>query len=892
MKKFLFMALSLMFLFACKNPQNDGGTPSNKTEEFKVNFSVKDGEGGILTAKIKDGDAITTGTKVGKDKEVVFTATPTDATWSVESWTLDGSAVNGTEKTYKLKIDREVTVIVKFKKEGSNPPPNTNEFTVNFSVKDGEGGTLTAKIKNGDAITTGTKVGKDKEVVFSATPTDSTYLVESWTLNGNAVNGTEKTYTLKITGEVNVQVKFKKEGGTPTLKDIKIDFIILGYPHISSRDGKKVMGEELEENKILEDFEVPDAKFPIQVHHKSEFTVEQAFVTFDGGTKDELTNPIGKTVLSKDYTLVQDKKTPVVIDIIGKGYKPLKLTFNVTYKKPEKKYVDDITNINIIRNKKGTIVDTYGSVGKYPITKLKGGATTIDVSREDPIMTIWVNKGDGGQPKAEIKLDGSVMAGKDFEAGSGKLEVHFESLSNARHHIEIKLEKPGYETANYDFYIHYKPLLTFKSLTINGNTYNTVDQIKQLELEASVPNPVSISGEVNEVGATISFKKIENGKLLDVNPPLDLKGGENLSLRMYASLEGYTTTFFSFRLKKQPSPIVFNKIEVDGTEVANGGTIEVSKLDAKVNLVVTLKQKYKDINFTINDGPAFVVFDSTGTIATFSDFTVTKDGSLPVKIHASCPPSYADCEQVITITHKTPPKEKIIITKIEVDGKEVQNDAIEVEKAETKVRLMVFLKQKYENISFKINNVVTEANLGEFGMIATFDNFAVTKDAALPVTIEASAPNFESCEKTITITHKAPVQQEISGYITEVAVTPWDSEDSGHNYPVNFSKTGNTWAGDTLSDGGPHRFTIKIDTKDKDITDVTKFTIYMKDANSSTVYFDKVTGKKEGEKLIVFERYKDTMGREIHIPTGTTTLDVKLYYGEEVVETCQFIVKR
>ena len=42
----------------------------------------------------------------------------------------------------------------------------------------------------------------------------------------------------------------------------------------------------------------------------------------------------------------------------------------------------------------------------------------------------------------------------------------------------------------------------------------------------------------------------------------------------------------------------------------------------------------------------------------------------------------------------------------------------------------------------------------------------------------------------------------------------------------------------------------------------------------------------------MFERYKDTMGREIHIPTGTTTLDVKLYYGEEVVETCQFIVKR
>ena len=1003
MKKFLFMALSLVFLFACKNPQNDGGTPSNKTEEFKVNFNVKDGTGGTLTAKIKNGDAITTGKKVAKDKEVVFTATPKDSTWSVESWTLNGNPIEeaklkNEKKEFTLPITEEVTVIVKFKKEGSNPPPNPDEFKVNFSVKDKEGGTLTARIKDGNAITTGGKVAKDKEVVFTATPKDSTYIVESWTLNGSPVEeaklkNEKKEFTLAITGEVTVIVKFKKEGsnpppnpsefnvnfsvkdgvggtltarikdgnaittggkvakdkevvftatptdstwsvegwtlngnpieeaklknekkeftlpiteevtvvvkfktsggGTPNLKDINIDFITLGYPNISPRDGKKVMGEELNENKVLEDFEVPDAKFPIQVHHKSEFTVEQAFVTFDGGTKEELTNPIGKTILAKDYTLVQDKKTPVIIDITGEGYKPLKLTFNVTYKKPEKKYVDDITNISIIRNKSGSLTNMYGAIGK-PLTELKGGTTTIDVSREDPIMTISVRKGDGGQAKAEIKLDGTVMENTDFATGSGMLEVHFNSLSRAKHHIEIKLEKPGYETANYDFYIHYKPLLSFKSLVINGTTYNQMAQIKQIKLEAIDPNPVTISGEVNEAGATISFKKLENGNWVVFTPPLDLQEGKNLSLRMYASLEGYATTYFSFRLQRkiQVTPIVFNKIEVDGTEVAKGGTIEVSKLDAKVNLVVTLKQKYEDINFTINDDPGLVEFDSTGTIATFADFAVTKDGSLPVKIHASCPPNYTDCEETITITHKTPAKEKITITKIEVDGKEVQNDAIEVEKADAKVKLMVFLKQKYENISFKLNDVSLTPDLGEYGMIATFNDFAITKDGSLQVKINASSANFESCEKTITITHKTPQQQEAGGYITAVAVTPWDSEDGGHRYPVNFSKTGDTWSGDTLSDGGPHRFTIEIDTKDKDITDVTKFTLYMKDANSSTVYFDKITGSKKGEKLIVFERSKDTIGRDINLPTGTTTLDVKLYYGEEVVETCKFIVKQ
>ena len=237
MKKLLFVALSLVFLFACKNPQNDGGTPSNKTDEFKVNFSVKDGEGGTLTAKIKDGNAITTGGKVVKDKEVVFTATPKDSTYSVESWTLNGNPIEeaklkNEKKEFTLAITGEVTVIVKFKKEGGTPQPNPNEFKVNFSVKDGEGGTLTAKIKDGDAITTGDKVAKDKEVVFTATPKDSTWSVESWTLNGSPVEeaklkNEKKEFTLAIKEEVTVIVKFKKEGSNPPSGDPDLNLISL-----------------------------------------------------------------------------------------------------------------------------------------------------------------------------------------------------------------------------------------------------------------------------------------------------------------------------------------------------------------------------------------------------------------------------------------------------------------------------------------------------------------------------------------------------------------------------------------------------------------------------------------------------------------------------------------
>jgi len=697
MKKYLFMALSLLFLFACKNPQNDGAKPSDKKEEFKVNFSVKDDVGGNLTAKIKgEATSIATGKKVVKDAEVVFTAMP-DANYSVESWTLDGTLVEDA----KLKDDK-------------------------------------------------------------------------------------KEFTLKIAKEATVVVKFKKNESDPQPKDIQIDKIILGYPNISPRDGKTVLGGDLNENTAIDDFEVPDATFPIQVYHKIEFTVEEVFVSFDGGSKEKLTSSIQKTLLEKRCTLVENHKTPIVIDITAEGYKPLKLTFNVTYKKATKKYVDDLTNITITTTKSGKSV-VYGAVGE-PIAKLTGGQTTINVSTNEPSVTLIVNKGTGGQPSADIKIDDQKLD-VDFENGKNKLTFKTSKLTKGIHSVKITITKEGYEPGEYHFNLNYKPLLSFKSLTINDKTYNDIAQIKQITLEVDAPNPVNISGEANEAGAVVSFKRLENKNWVEFTSPLDLQEGDDLSLRMYAKLDGYATTFWGFRLKRNVTPKV------------------------------------------------------------------------------------------------------IVIKKIEVDGTEVTNGAITVEKQDASVRLAVFLKQKYESISFKINNVATAADLDEYGMIATFNDFAITKDGALQVTIEASAPNFESCTKTITITHTTSAQQGNEAYITSVGITPWDYDEGEYGYIEPLTKKGANWEG-SLSSGGPHRFTIEIDTKDKDITDITSFKLYMKDANSSKVYFDKITGKKTKDKVIKFERYRGTDGQEINLPEGTTTLDVKLYYGEEVVESCQFIVKR
>ena len=424
------------------------------------------------------------------------------------------------------------------------PSNNAQEFMVNFSVE-GEGGTLTAKVKDGDAITTGKKVSKDMEVVFTA-QADAGYDIENWILDGNEVNGTEKDYTLKITKQVNLILKFKENGDA---KNISIEKITLGYPNISERDGKEIKGDELNENTVIGDFDVPSNRFPIHVWHKKEFTVEKVYVTYQGKRK-QLNGEISKTFFVQDYTLVENVKTPFIIDIEGEGYNPLKLTFNVTYKNTKVRYMDDITIIGITKNKQNKQI-TFGFVGDKNINELLDGKTTIDISRSDPIISILTERKGGEQPKLEMKVDNNLMTGIDFEVGTYSLETQLSSLTKGMHNIKIKIEKDGWVQGNYDFNLNYKPFFTFKSLTVNGNSYTTLSSIKEIILDKNAPNPVTLSGKMNEEGAIISFKKKEDKKYVDFDPPLEVEVGKTISCRIYASLDDYTTTYYNFKLTRK-----------------------------------------------------------------------------------------------------------------------------------------------------------------------------------------------------------------------------------------------------------------------------------------------------------------------------------------------------
>nr|WP_252722427.1 leucine-rich repeat domain-containing protein [Treponema medium] len=75
------------------------------------------------------------GNEVEANKTVTFTATP-DTGYKVKGWTLDGNAVNGTNNSYQLKIEKAVTVKVSFEAL----PPGKASYTVKHYQEKIEGG--------------------------------------------------------------------------------------------------------------------------------------------------------------------------------------------------------------------------------------------------------------------------------------------------------------------------------------------------------------------------------------------------------------------------------------------------------------------------------------------------------------------------------------------------------------------------------------------------------------------------------------------------------------------------------------------------------------------------------------------------------------------------------
>ena len=205
-KIFSFAAILMLAVsvIGCKH-----NVTNNTPETCSVTFSV-DGTGGTLKAKVEGGSEINSGNTVEHGKIVTFTAEPSD-NYEVDKWTITGGAFEtgtgiGGSTTAKVKITATVNITVSFK---------LKNYTVTFSV-DGAGGTLKATV-DGSEINPGNIVEHGKTVTFTAAPTAG-YKVKGWTLDGNAVNGTNPSYTHTITQAVNVTVSFEPGEAVLTLE--------------------------------------------------------------------------------------------------------------------------------------------------------------------------------------------------------------------------------------------------------------------------------------------------------------------------------------------------------------------------------------------------------------------------------------------------------------------------------------------------------------------------------------------------------------------------------------------------------------------------------------------------------------------------------------------------
>lgn len=206
------------------------------SDSHTITFSS--GEGGKLTAALKDGGAVKTGQKIAEGANVTFTAAPNPG-MSVARWMVDekqyywpGTTDLYRESTLTLEnVQKDRKVAVEFSKAGT--------YRLTFNIESETGSTLpsvqtSAKLADGTAADLNA-VPDGAAVTFALENLGSNYTVKTWKVDGKeaANSGTQKQFTLRnITGthtvtavinaaqEVTLTFKAVDAKGAPITADI------------------------------------------------------------------------------------------------------------------------------------------------------------------------------------------------------------------------------------------------------------------------------------------------------------------------------------------------------------------------------------------------------------------------------------------------------------------------------------------------------------------------------------------------------------------------------------------------------------------------------------------------------------------------------------------------
>ncbi|WP_433275893.1 InlB B-repeat-containing protein [Treponema sp. SP13] len=162
---------------------------------------------------------------------------------------------------------------------GGTPPTPPPKHAVTFSV-DGTHGTLTAKV-GGAEISSGDKVEQGKTIVFTATP-DSGFHVKGWTLDGNAVNGTNSSYSFPVTKAAEVKVSF--ESNSTPLPQYAVNFSVDGANGTLKAKADGVPETETSPINVEKGKTVTFTAFPAAGYEVKEWQIFGTGMVFEAGT--------------------------------------------------------------------------------------------------------------------------------------------------------------------------------------------------------------------------------------------------------------------------------------------------------------------------------------------------------------------------------------------------------------------------------------------------------------------------------------------------------------------------------------------------------------------------------------------------------------------------------
>lgn len=195
-----------------------------KQDTLSVTYHA--GEGGSLSASYKSGDLdqkFESGKNIAKNTKLMFDAKSNDG-FLVKEWKVNGQSITGNTK-YKVteilsngkKVGERLTVAELTETLDVEVAFSSDSHTIIFSS--GEGGELTAALKDGGAVTTGQKIAEGANVTFTAAPITG-MSVARWMVDdkpyywpGTTDLYREKTLTLEnVQKDRNVKVEFSSAG--------------------------------------------------------------------------------------------------------------------------------------------------------------------------------------------------------------------------------------------------------------------------------------------------------------------------------------------------------------------------------------------------------------------------------------------------------------------------------------------------------------------------------------------------------------------------------------------------------------------------------------------------------------------------------------------------------